>query len=312
MKKALVIGYGFIGQHLIKQLKDDGYYTIGIGTKQVTKHESDEYYSRDMRDKKNIEELFDKFGFIDEVYLLAFVMGGATFINCGANDAVVMSDSATICLNVVNACVNRVGKLFFSSSACVYPENESGLSVCKESTVYPANPSTEYGWTKIFIERLLLNFRKQYGLNICIARLHSIVGEGSIWSGGKEKAHSALAAKVVKVEDGGTIEVLGDGSQIRTFLHVSDCISGIIKLMRSNCQEIINIGSDTPISINEYIEILKKVSNKTFYVKYVPGPTGVRARYCDISLAKTLIDWYPTVNIEEATKRTYNWIVSRV
>jgi len=311
--RCLVIGCGFIGGHLIKALKEEGHYIIGVGTRSKESFNGDEYVAIDMRNNLNVEEIFNKVGHIDEVYLLAFVMGGATYINCGLNDADVMSDSALICINTIRACLKyNVGKIFFASSACVYPENDLGISTCKEDTVYPAFPVTEYGWTKIFIERLLMSFKKQHNMNIRIARLHSIVGEGSAWKGGREKAHSALAAKVAMVEHDGTIDVFGDGTQVRTFLHVSDCVNGIIRLMRSDCCEIINIGSDVPITIKEYIEVLKNISGKKFNVRYMPGPTGAHIRYCDIEKAKVLIDWYPTISIEDSTKRTYDWIVSRL
>lgn len=306
--KALVIGAGgFIGTHLVKRLKTEGYYVVGVDLK-FQFQDSDESIVGDARDVLFLEEVF-KTGF-DEVYQLAADMGGATYINSGENDADVMRNSVVINANVANLCKDyNVKKIFFASSACVYPTTiDEHTSTCKEDEVYPANPDNNYGWEKLFSERMYKSFEKQYGIDVKIARFHSIVGEYSTWKGGKEKAHSALARKVSEVEDGGEIDVIGDGNQLRTFLYVGDCIDGIRKLMNSECKEIINLGSDYTVTINQYIDILRKISGKQFSIKYIEGPTGVKQRYCDITKIKNEIGWEPSTSLEEATKITYDWI----
>lgn len=202
----------------------------------------------------------------------------------------------------------KAKKLFFPSSACVYPVDKKNNAECFEDDAYPANPEYGYGWEKLFTEKMLYSFSKQYGIEVRIARLHSVVGEHAKWYGGREKAHSALARKVAEVKNGGTIEVIGDGTQKRTFLYVKDCVDGIYKLMCSDCMVPINIGSDVSVSINEYIDILRVISKKEFNVKYVLGSIGVQERYCHIDKAKHLIHWEPTTSLIESTKRTYAWI----
>jgi nucleoside-diphosphate-sugar epimerase len=316
MKKiALVLGGGgFIGGHLIENLSNDNYYIYGVDIKhnEFRKTKAHEFFIGDLRDPLFCEKIF-KLNIFDEVYQLAADMGGATYINSGNNDADVMSNSILINVNIAKMCVKYKSKrLFFSSSACVYPSNTEDLAECDENGVYPANPDNDYGWEKLFSERMYKNFQKQYGLIVRIARFHSIVGDYSTWNGGKEKAHSALARKVACVEENGSIEVIGDGNQLRTFLYVSDCVDGIRKLINSDCEEIINIGSDYSITINEYIQLLKKISGKNFNIKYIDGPTGVKERKCTIEKAKKLIDWKPKILLEEATTITYNWIYKQL
>jgi nucleoside-diphosphate-sugar epimerase len=316
MKRALVLGAGgFIGSHLVQQLIKEHYFVqcssknkIDIIDKNV------EIMYGDLRNKSFVESLFENKEPYDEVYQLAARMGGALHVNTKIYDADIMSDSVLININIIQACVKYKTKmLFFASSACVYPTNK-GIAICNEDDAYPAYPENGYGWEKIFTEQMLQSYNKQYGLEIRIARLHSIVGENSRWNDGKEKAHSALARKVAQVQDGGEIEVFGDGTQLRTFLHISDCIEGIRMLMQSNCTETINIGSDIPITICEYLQLLKSISGKSFTIRYIPNhiSTGVKERYCQITKAKELIGWVPKISIEESTNRTYFWICQQL
>ena len=247
------------------------------------------------------------------MYQLAADMGGATYINCGTFDGSVMSNSVTINSNVLRCATNYgVGTIFFASSACVYPHNSDSVASCNENDAYPSFPDNEYGWEKLFSERMYKGFERQYNIKVRIARFHSIVGDYSVCFGDRSKAHSALALKVAMVENGGTIEVIGDGEQIRTFLYVKDCIKAVRILMQSDITSVINIGSDNCVSINNYIDMLKKISNKNFNIKYIDGPTGVKFRYCDISLIKKSLNWEPTTNLEESTKITYNFILKQL
>ena len=310
-KRALVLGAGgFIGHHLVDRLKSEGYFVHGADLKypEFSTSSADEFFLLDLRDQCDIKSLFDLDKRFDEVYQMAGDMGGATYINCGDNDASVMSNSALININVAKMCSSfEAKKIFFPSSACVYG-NKNDLATCREEDAYPAFPDNEYGWEKLFSERMYSSFRKNLGLNVRIARFHSIIGEESNWTGGKEKAHSALARKVAMVEDEGTIEVIGDGNQLRTFLHVEDCLNAVRLLMESSVEEVVNIGSDHLVSINEYVDLLKKISNKNFKVSHISGPTGVIGRECPIDKIKALLHWSPSINLEEATKRTYFWI----
>ena len=263
MKRVLILGSsGFIGSHLVKTLIDDGYYVVGVDIRKIQYEifTPNEFNLGDLRDINFVNSLFNIEHNYDEVYQLAADMGGATYINCGTYDGSVMSNSVIINSNIAKcASKYKVGKLFFSSSACVYPHNND-IASCYESDAYPAFPDNEYGWEKLFSERMYKGFERQFGLNVYIARFHSIIGDYSVCFGDRSKAHSALALKVALVEDNGIIEVIGDGEQIRTFLYVSDCIKGIRALMNSNCKEIVNIGSDYCITINQYIDILKNIS----------------------------------------------------
>jgi GDP-D-mannose 3',5'-epimerase len=315
MKKVLVLGSsGFIGGHLVKNLIDDGYYVVGVDVRniQYSIFSPNKFKLGDLRDKDFVDSLFLE-DYYDEVYQLAADMGGAVYINSGIFDGSVMSNSVTINSNIVkNASKYKVGKIFFSSSACVYPHNEDNVASCHEDDAYPAFPDNEYGWEKLFSERMYKGFERQYGLNVRIARFHSIVGDYSVWVGDRSKAHSALATKVANVEENGTIEVIGDGTQKRTFLYVKDCIKGIRALMNSNCHKVVNIGSDYCITINEYLNILKDISGKKFSIKYIDGPTGVKYRYCNIETIKKECNWKPEFDIRESTKITYDFICDQI
>jgi GDP-D-mannose 3', 5'-epimerase len=308
---SLVLGAGgFIGGHLTDALMADGHDTYGADI-QVGNSRA-KMTIGDLRDAGFVDSLFASIPNLEHVYQLAADMGGATYINCGLHDADVMSNSVVINVNVARACVKYgVKRLFFSSSACVYPAT-GNVATCREEDVYPAFPDNEYGWEKLFTERMLRNFQRQHGLVVRIARFHSIVGDRAQWTGGKEKAHSALARKIALAAPGDEIEVIGNGKQLRTFLYVKDCVRGIRTLMDSDCEEPINIGSDVTISIDEYVHLLQKISGKAITIRHVPGPTGVHQRFCDISKAKKMIQWSPTVSLEDATRITYDWIAGQI
>jgi GDP-D-mannose 3',5'-epimerase len=315
MKKVLVLGSsGFIGGHLVNSLKNDGYYVIGSDIRNIQYEifAPNEFKQGDLRNIEFVNSLFIEHIY-DEVYQLAADMGGAIYINSGIFDGSVMSNSVTINSNIVkNSSKYKVGKLFFASSACVYPHNEDNVASCHEDDAYPAFPDNEYGWEKLFSERMYKAFERQYGLNVRIARFHSIIGDYSVCFGDRSKAHSALALKVANVEENGTIDVIGDGTQKRTFLYVKDCIKGIRALMDSDCKKVVNIGSDYCITINEYLNILKDISGKNFKINYIDGPTGVKFRYCNIETVKNECNWKPETSIEESTKLTYNFILKEL
>ena len=316
MKKALVLGgNGFIGGHLIKNLMDDGYFvcSIDIRQKKFDCFTPSLFIKGDLRDINFTKKIFNIENGYDEVYQLAADMGGATYINCGTHDASVMTNSILINVNVAKCCVEfNIKKLFFSSSACVYSSDVTDTASCEEDSVYPAFPDNEYGWEKLFSERMYKSYYRQYGLNVRIARFHSIVGDYSVYKSDRSKAHSAIAYKIAMVNEGGTIDIIGDGKQTRAFLYVKDCITAVRKLMDSDCTEVLNIGSDVSISINDYIDILKKISGKNFFINYIEGSTGVKYRKCDISKALKCIDWKPYYSIIDSASITYNWIVSYI
>lgn len=317
MKRALVLGAsGFIGGHLVKILRDDGYWVRGADVRPVQYDifQPTEFIQGDLRDISFVKKLFSHDFEYDEVYQLAADMGGATYINSGHFDGSVMSNSVLINVNIAKSAVEfKVKKLFFASSACVYPHNENDIARCKESDAYPAFPDNQYGWEKLFSERMYKSFEKQFGLNVFIARFHSIVGDYSVWDSDRAKAHSALIYKVVKAtEKNPVVEVIGDGEQIRTFLYVKDCIRSIRSIMENNCKEIMNIGSDACISINEYVRLIQKISGKKIKIKYIDGATGVKFRYCDTEKIKNECGWSQQVSVEESTQITYDFIVDEL
>lgn len=315
MRKALVLGAGgFIGSHLVKRLKREGYFVRGADVKypSFSKTEADEFLICDLRFYDRALVVFFISGGFDEVYQLAGDMGGATYINGGANDANVVSNSVSINVNTAKLCITSgAKKLFFPSSACVYSSINDNAT-CIEEEVYPAFPDNEYGWEKLFSERMYLSYQRQFGLNVRIARFHSIVGPESTWTGGKEKAHSALSRKVALVKNGGVVDVIGDGTQTRTFLYVEDCIDAIRLLMDSDINFPINIGSDRLISIINYVNLLQYISGKDFTLNFIDGPTGVKGRECSIEMIKQRLGWIPKITLEEATRITYEWIEGQV
>lgn len=317
MKKILVCGAGgFIGGHLVTSLKQQGHYVIGADLKypQFSEINADEFYIRDLRDPNTVANLFT--GNLNEVYQLAADMGGAGFISTGDNDADIMHNSAIINLNVISEMAKKgVKKVFYTSSACVYPEHnqeDPDNPLCSEDSVYPAQPDSEYGWEKLFSERIYLAYAKNYGIDVRIARLHNIYGPLGSWNDGREKAPAALCRKVAMAGDVDTIEVWGPGIQTRSFLYIDECIKGIHTLMESNVTEPINIGSERMISINRLVELISVIAKKQITVKNVDGPRGVMGRNSHNTLIKQLLDWAPDEDLEYGIEQTYKWIKGQV
>ena len=317
VKKILVCGAGgFIGSHLVKKLKNEGHWVRGVDLKypDFSKTAADDFVIADLRKQKFYQKIFDtKF---DEVYQLAADMGGADYIFTGEHDADIMHNSALINLNMIEACAaHKVQKVFYSSSACIYPEHnqlDPSNPKCSEASAYPANPDSEYGWEKLFSERLYLAFQKNYGIQVRVARFHNIFGEEGTWQGGKEKAPAAICRKVAESIDGGTIEVYGDGNQTRTFLHISECLEGIQRLMNSEFSGPVNIGSDELVSINQLAQIVAKIANKKINIDHVKGPTGVRGRTSDNNLIKEKLSWQPSKRLASGLELSYKWINQQV
>ncbi len=322
MKKALVCGAGgFIGGHLVKRLKQLGYWVRGVDIKE---HEyldirsiADEFVIGDLRDPNvvktvmHLNKVWDE-GF-DEVYQLAADMGGAGYIFTGENDANVMHNSATINLNIVDTAVKfkKRPKVFYSSSACMYPaynQEDPENPKCSEDSAYPAAPDSEYGWEKLFSERLYLAFNRNYGLDVRIARFHNIFGPYGSWNNGKEKAPAALCRKVAAVENGGTIEVWGDGEQTRSFLYIDECIEAMLRLMASDFIGPVNIGSEEMVSINQFVHMISEIAGKKINIKHISGPTGVRGRNSDNRLYEEKIGWKVSQPLNVGLTNTYNWI----
>jgi len=339
MKTALVLGAGgFIGSHLVKRLKSEGYWVRGVDVKfpEFSKSAADEFLSYDLRDVRNVEAIMRlethkgiplRFSYLkqpfsdetpfDEVYQLAADMGGAGYIFTGDHDAAVMHNSATINLNVAESAVHHgVKKLFYSSSACMYPshnQEDPENPNCKESSAYPANPDSEYGWEKLFSERLYLAYHRNRGLNVRIARFHNIFGPEGTWKGGKEKAPAAICRKVAEAPHlTGEVEIWGDGKQTRSFLYIDECLDGVRKLMESDFMGPINIGSEEMVSIDQLVEIAIDVSGKSLGIKHIQGPTGVRGRNSDNQLCREKLGWEPTLPLYEGIKSTYEWISKQV
>jgi GDP-D-mannose 3',5'-epimerase len=313
MKKALVLGAGgFIGNHLVNKLKSEGFWVRGVDLVKPGYNSSnaDEFIIGDLRDPRIVDSVIDTG--IDHIYQLAADMGGAGYIFTGENDANVMHNSATINLNVADiATKKKIGKVFYSSSACMYPEHNQLDPLnpkCSEDSAYPANPDSEYGWEKLFSERLFLAYHRNYGLNVRIARFHNIFGPFGAWDNGKEKAPAALCRKVAKAEDNGFIEVWGDGQQTRSFLYVDECVEGIRRLMESEFTGPVNIGSEEMLSINQFAQLIIDISGKNISIKNITGPTGVRGRNSDNKLIEEKLNWKPTMSLKDGMIQTYNWI----
>ncbi len=253
---------------------------------------------------------------VDELYQCAADMGGAEYIFSGGNDARIMRHSALINLHAADvASRRRVGKVFFSSSACIYPRyNQQNPSSprCEESSAYPADPDSEYGWEKLFAERLWSAYRRNHDLDVRIARFHNVYGSGNAWRGGREKAPAALCRKVSEAEDGGVIDVWGDGQQTRSFLYIDDCLDGVRALMESDCAGPVNIGSEEMISINDLARMVIRLSGKQLAIRNVPGPVGVRGRNSDNTLMHRSTGWRPRVSLEEGMSRTYRFVAAEV
>lgn len=316
-KKALVCGAGgFIGGHLVKRLKKEGYWVRGIDLKfpEFNETSADDFILGDLRDQSVCKYATNmKF---DEVYQLAADMGGAGYIFTGEHDADVMHNSATINLNMLDACLKRnIKKIFYSSSACIYPEYnqmDPDNPKCSEESAYPAKPDSEYGWEKLFSERLYLSYQRNYGIEVHISRFHNIFGPEGTWTGGKEKAPAAMCRKVALAENGGNIEIWGDGKQTRSFLYIDECLEGIRRLMNSSFSGPVNIGSEEMVTINHLAELVMEIAHKKLSVKHIPGPLGVRGRNSDNHLIKQKLDWAPSTKLADGLATTYQWIQKQI
>lgn len=317
MKTALVCGAGgFIGSHLVKKLKGEGFWVRGVDLKypEFSQTAADEFVVGDLRDPLVCQDILDKV--FDEVYQLAADMGGAGYIFTGNHDADVMHNSATINLNMAYYSQKAgVKKIFYSSSACIYPaynQVDPENPKCSEDSAYPAEPDSEYGWEKLFSERLYLSFHRNYNLNIRIARFHNIFGPEGTWRGGKEKAPAAICRKVAETPDGGEIEVWGDGIQTRSFLFIDECLEGVRRLMNSDFIGPVNIGSEEMVSINHLAEMVMEIAGKKLSIKHVDGPNGVRGRNSDNHLIKKELGWQPTQPLKAGLEQIYRWITEQV
>lgn len=317
MKKALVLGAGgFIGNHLVQRLKSEGFWVRGVDLKhpEFNSSAADEFVIGDLRDFQVCSSVLDQS--FDHVYQLAADMGGAGYLFTGENDAQVMHNSALINLHMADLCVKRsVDRIFYSSSACMYPEYnqmDPENPKCAESSAYPADPDSEYGWEKLFSERLYLSFHRNLGLKVRIARFHNVFGPYGTWEGGKEKAPAALCRKVAEAENGDFIEVWGDGLQTRSFLYIDECLDGVRRLMDSDFTGPVNIGSDEMISINGLAEMVIRLSGKHLQVRNIEGPTGVRGRNSDNTLIRAELGWAPQEKLENGISKTYHWISEQV
>ena len=354
MKTALVLGAGgFIGSHMVKRLKKEGYWVRGVDLKypEFSDTAADEFIQGDLRDKSFVERVIQYKGqqgnfyesvpyrYIEpfhEIYQFAADMGGAGFIFTGENDADIMQNSASINLNLLDAqqklnetfdgsegwsecnrpCLDWITKIFYSSSACMYPEYnqlDPDNPDCREESAYPAAPDSEYGWEKLFSERLYLTYSRNYGMPVCVARYHNIFGPEGTWNGGREKAPAAICRKVAYLpEHGGDIEVWGDGEQTRSFLFIDECIEATWRLMQSNFKGPVNIGSEEMVTINQLVDTAAKVSGKDVGKIHIDGPLGVRGRNSNNDLIRKELGWDYTQTLEEGIRKTYNWIEQQI
>ena len=317
MKRVLVCGAGgFIGSHLVQRLVQEGCWVRGVDLKFPEHDETaaHDFVVGDLRDRSFCREVIDQR--FDEVYQLAADMGGAGYVFTGENDADIMHNSATINLNLLESCRNRnIKKVFYSSSACIYPDfnqQDPRNPVTSEDSAYPANPDSEYGWEKLFSERLYLSYHRNYGLDVRIARYHNIFGPYGTWTGGREKAPAALCRKVAQARDGSAIEIWGDGEQTRSFLYIDDCVDATLSLTRSSFTGPVNIGSEDMVTINQLALMIIEISQKSLDIRHIPGPTGVRGRNSDNRLIERELSWQPSISLYEGLTSTYQWIASEV
>ena len=317
MRTALVCGAGgFIGGHLVARLKSEGFWVRGVDLKghEYATSSADDFVVGDLRDRYLCRDVVDRP--FDEVYQLAADMGGAGFIFTGENDADIMHNSATVNLNVLDACHRRpVRAIFYSSSACMYPaynQVDPDNPNCEESSAYPAAPDSEYGWEKLFSERLYLSYARCHAMTVRIGRYHNIFGPQGTWTGGREKAPAALCRKIAMARPGEPIEIWGDGEQTRSFLYVSECIEGTLRLMRSDCASPVNIGSEEMVTINQLSDMIMDLAGKRMELQHIPGPLGVRGRNSDNRLIRQALGWAPSQTLVSGLKTTYDWIEEQV
>jgi len=341
VKTALVLGAGgFIGSHMVKRLRSEGYWVRGVDLKypEFSDTEAHEFIQGDLRDASFVERVLQFKGYLgnfyhfvaskytetfDEIYQFAADMGGAGFVFTGDNDADIMHNSATINLNVLEAQrqlndfkgVNKT-KIFYSGSACMYPEHnqlDPDNPDCREESAYPANPDSEYGWEKLFSERLYFAYHRNYGIPVRVARYHNIFGPEGTWEGGREKAPAAICRKVAEVDGTeGEIDVWGDGKQTRSFLYIDECIEATRRMMESEFIGPVNIGSEEMVTINQLVDTAAKVAGKTIEKNHIPGPLGVRGRNSNNDLIRDKLGWDYSQTLEEGIRKTYSWISSQI
>ena len=317
MRNALVLGAGgFIGSHLVNRLKREGFHVRGVDLKfpEFSDTQADDFVIGDLRDPYVCRAVIDRR--FDEVYQLAADMGGAGYIFTGEHDADVMHNSASINLNVVDACWRRnVQQVFYSSSACIYPaynQEDPDNPKCSEDSAYPAAPDSEYGWEKLFSERLYFSYNRNHKMKCRVARFHNIFGPEGTWDGGREKAPAAVCRKVAQAAEGGAIEIWGDGKQTRSFLYIDECLEAVTRFMRSPWEGPVNIGSEEMVTINQLAQMVIAISGKKLDVVNVPGPTGVRGRNSDNALIRQKLDWAPSQPLVQGLEKTYAWIEQQV
>lgn len=334
-KTALVLGAGgFIGSHMVNRLKNEGYWVRGVDLKypEYERSRADHFVIRDLRNQNDMHELVGWAGCnrdpyqiyamqfnvgFDEIYQFAADMGGAGYIFTGDHDADVMHNSATINLNLLDALASRdkseTTKVFYSSSACMYPshnQQDPDNPNCEESSAYPANPDSEYGWEKLFSERLYMAYNRNYGIPVRIARFHNIYGPLGTWRGGKEKSPAAICRKVIEGQN--QIEIWGDGHQTRSFLYIDDCIDAIRLLMDSDFMGPVNIGSEEMVTINTLVDYALEIGDKDLQKVHISGPVGVRGRNSDNRLIQEKLGWSPKNTLKEGLEKTYAWIYLQV
>ena len=316
MRRVFVCGAGgFIGGHLVKRLKQEGLWVRGVDLKEheYARTAADEFILGDLRDPDVVRRVSES---ITEVYQLAADMGGAGYIFTGEHDAAIMHNSATVNMNVLEyGRLAGIRKFFYSSSACIYPEYnqlDPANPICSEDSAYPAAPDSEYGWEKLFSERLYLAYMRNYGLSVRIARFHNIFGPEGAWDGGREKAPAAICRKVAEAEDGGQIEIWGDGEQTRSFLYIEECLEGVQRLMTSDFAGPVNIGSEEMVTINELARLAISISGKRLSIRHINGPLGVRGRNSDNRLIETRLGWKPSRPLRSGLEETYRWIGRQV
>jgi nucleoside-diphosphate-sugar epimerase len=317
MQKRILVngGGGFIGGHLVTRLKSEGQWVRAVDLKQ---HEyaalpADEFILGDLRDAAVVRRVVDG---IDEVYQLAADMGGAGYLFSGDNDAAVMHNSATINLNTLELGVRAgVRRFFYSSSACIYPEHnqrDPENPKCSEESAYPAAPDSEYGWEKLFGERLYFAYQRNHGIQVKVARFHNVFGPQGTWSGGREKVPAAVCRKVAEAQEGGEIEIWGDGLQTRSFLYIDECLEAVRRLMDSDFAGPVNIGSEEMVTINQLAEMAMSIARKKLSIRHVEGPLGVRGRKSDNRLIREQLGWEPSRPLREGMEKTYEWISAQV